>query len=781
VTVAEQDLTHVEAPGDARPPAPHAPWGTHAAFLLLLFLLAPIRLLGLLPDFSTHILGDVMDAAEYPWNEFWTAHALLDLGTNPFRTDYMFYPLGINLVQHTYTFVDGLLYTLARPLVPLLVFHNALTWLSVFLNSAAAYALLWSLTGLSGLAFIGAVAFAHSPVLTSYYGPQCLIEPYLFVFFVVASIRVFATLHPGGAVGAGILLGLSVYTYPYYFVAGLFWLAILGLHRLSPQAERPRSPGLPPRSVAPSVILTGLTVASILALVLMPKDWWTSVGLGRYLRTDYVLVMALLVYLVVKMASWLARSRSARGAAGAELARSAGSPPAAPLSGKTGGQGPDESSVRRPGGATVSGALHRIPLDRQAALRVLLTALLVAVSGLVVAFPYSLSYLTDVAVRSAVASPPSEFVDQSVDVVSFFAPFHPWLSPLYLRVAEDWGRGQPIVGTPAFLGWFWLCLLALAFALWPRRPELGVWIGAWTVFLLLCLGPRLKIHGIIHRGFVLPGDVLPSLPVLQSVRTLSRFLVPLVLFTIVIGCLLLKDRLAAATLRRRVVWYASALLFVALEYALVPYPVQASRANYQVPNVYHALAETARGKVGVLLDLPLFTHSGRRSEGRGETRWHYYQTVHRQKLIGGVSSVLPDEVFAFFAAIPGVRAFWSQSAIDAGQLEASLAALQVDWIVLNKGRYEPATLRAYLVTLRERPYLMPFFEDVGYVAFRVDQSKICENCRFKERLEAERRKEPATVSRADSAGTDTGFAAVHPAGSRHPPAPDQPETSSAGG
>ena len=322
MTVAEQDLTHTEAPGEARPPAPHAPWGTHAAFLLLLFLLAPVHFLGLLPDFSTHILGDVMDAAEYPWNEFWTAHALLDLGTNPFRTDYMFYPVGINLVQHTYTFLDGLLYTLARPFVPLLVFHNALTWLSVFLNSAAAYALLWSLTGLSGLAFIGAVAFAHSPVLTSYYGPHCLIEPYLFVFFVLASIRVFGTLHPGGAVGAGILLGLSVYTYPYYFVAGLLWLAILALHRLSPRAERPRSPGLPTRPVAPSVILTGLTVASILALVLMPKDWWTSVGLGRYLRTDYVVVMALLVYLAVKTASWLARSRDPRGAAGAELSRS---------------------------------------------------------------------------------------------------------------------------------------------------------------------------------------------------------------------------------------------------------------------------------------------------------------------------------------------------------------------------------------------------------------------------------------------------------------------------
>jgi hypothetical protein len=146
-----------------------------------------------------------------------------------------------------------------------------------------------------------------------------------------------------------------------------------------------------------------------------------------------------------------------------------------------------------------------------------------------------------------------------------------------------------------------------------------------------------------------------------------------------------------------------------------------------------------------------------------------------------VSSVLPDEVFAFFEAIPGVRAFWSQSAIDAGQLEASLAALHVDWIVLNKERYEPATLRAYLATFRESPYLTPFFEDAGYVAFRVDRSKICENCPFKARLEAKRGKEPAAVSRADSARADADFVAVHPDGVRHPQVPDQPATSSAGG
>ena len=211
---------------------------THILLIGLLFVLSPLHLLGLLSHASTHILGDVMDTAQYLQNEWWTAHALLDLRTNPFRNDHMFHPFGFHMIQHNYNFLDGLLYTFARPVVPLLIFHNALTWLSVFLNSLAAYCLILSVTGMAGLAFVGAVAFAHSPVLTSYHGAQALLEPYMLVFFVLASLALFTRPSYPRAIGAGILLGLSVYTYPYYFVAGLVWLGVILGYRVFPWTIR---------------------------------------------------------------------------------------------------------------------------------------------------------------------------------------------------------------------------------------------------------------------------------------------------------------------------------------------------------------------------------------------------------------------------------------------------------------------------------------------------------------------------------------------------------------
>ena len=679
----------------------------HIVCLLVLFLMAPIHFIGLFPHFSTEILGDVMDAAEYPWNEYWTAHALLDLRTSPFWTDYMFYPLGFRLTLHTYTFLDGLLYTLVRPVVPLLVFHNALTWLSVFLNGAAAYALVFSLTDLPGLALVGGMAFAHSPVLTSYYGPQTLIEPYLFVFFVLAAVRALDSRRDTSAIGAGVLLGLSIFTYPYYFVAGALWLAILTVHRVVGEWKQRRWPDEPAPPVVGRFRAVALTCGLTLGVVLMPRSWWQNLGVPRYLRTTHVLGMVLLGYLLTRTVGCVRARWSTRG------------------------EDRLLPSVAGTAGCRASERGTTSPTDRREAAtsvlfsprwrRVVLAGLLVAVTAALVALPYPLAYLGDPSTRIALAGPSSELLTYSVDVASIVAPFHPWLSPLSQRIASDWKRNGPIVATPAFLGWSWVALVALGVVLWPRRPDIRVWLTAWTVFLFMCLGPYLKIHGIVLGSFVLPAYVLSNLPILHSARTLSRFLVPLVLFTIVVGCLVLGGWLARMDPTRRGVCYVLMLLVLAFEYALLPYPYQAPRASYEIPAVYRAVAEDAGGTVGVLLDLPLFTHSGRRSEGHGETRSHFFQTAHGQKLVGGVSSILGAEVFAHFRALPGIRAFWSASAIGPDELAAALETLGVNRIVFNKQRYRPEVRDAYLTAFRQTPYLTVFFEDATYVALWVDR------------------------------------------------------------
>jgi hypothetical protein len=258
-------------------------------------------------------------------------------------------------------------------------------------------------------------------------------------------------------------------------------------------------------------------------------------------------------------------------------------------------------------------------------------------------------------------------------------------------------------------------------SLFFQKSELRLWIAGWTVFFLFCLGPYLEIHGLVHTSFILPVYFSSKLPLLESTRTSSRFLVPLVLLSITIGCLLLKEFFQKTPRRHRTFLFSGLALLVGFEFALWPIPYPIMKTDYRVPQVYHALAGKAQGKAGVLLDLPLATQSGTYSRGRGEIRTHYYQTVHQQRVIGGISSKLDDRVFAFFEKLPGIKSFWAMNPVSPDELAAALATLEVDWIVLNKTRVTADPLNAYLSTFRQAPYLQRFYEDQRYLGLWVDQ------------------------------------------------------------
>ena len=654
----------------------HSSRNTHILLIALLFLLSPLHLLDLFPRFSTHVLGDVMDTAQYVQNVWWTAHALLDLRASPFRNDHMFHPFGFHMIQHNYNFLDGLLYTLSRSMVPLLVFHNALTWLSVFFNSLAAFWLILSVTGMASLAFIGALAFAHSPVLTSYHGAQSLLEPYMLVFFMLASLALFRSPGYRRAIGSGILLGLSVYTYPYYFVAGLVWLGVVLGYRLFPWTDGETGDAGPTRRFEPGMIGAWLLFALVLVLVLVPRDAWPF-AVGRTLG----LAVVTLALVGLAATAW-SRAR------------------------------------RRREGRRVQ---WRPPSGREVAVTLSVSAVLLATAALV-ALPFTHAYVSERTVRSALDSRSVDFLLYSVDLTAFLAPFHPWLTQAYRYVAADWTTNSPIVGTPAFLGWFWITLLVLGFGLCFRKPVLRLWLTGWTVFLFLCLGPYLKVHGSLHPSVILPAYIVPHLPLLASTRTLSRFVVPLTLLTIVVGCLVLKVICQARPRGWTPVIAVGVLVITTFEFALWPHPHQPRPTDYRVPAVYHALADQARSRQGVLLDLPLFSHSGSRSEGRGQTRWHYYQTVHQQKLVGGVASKLDDRIFRRFEERPGILALWARRPVSARELDALLTDLGVDWIVVNKSQYAPEVLTTYLGTLDGNRRVRRFYEDPEYLGLRVDRA-----------------------------------------------------------
>jgi hypothetical protein len=78
-------------------------WPVWGSYLVLAIVLTWPTILHL----STHLPGDGGDDPAIAWNLWWVKYALLNTGQNPFQTDYLFYPLGIDLAFYTLTVLNA--------------------------------------------------------------------------------------------------------------------------------------------------------------------------------------------------------------------------------------------------------------------------------------------------------------------------------------------------------------------------------------------------------------------------------------------------------------------------------------------------------------------------------------------------------------------------------------------------------------------------------------------------------------------------------------------------
>ena len=77
--------------------------------LLLYLFLALVLTYPLVLHVSTHVSGQGVDDPAQTWSLWWAKYSIVDLGVSPLSTDYLFYPVGINLAAYTPTLLNGIL------------------------------------------------------------------------------------------------------------------------------------------------------------------------------------------------------------------------------------------------------------------------------------------------------------------------------------------------------------------------------------------------------------------------------------------------------------------------------------------------------------------------------------------------------------------------------------------------------------------------------------------------------------------------------------------------
>lgn len=101
-----------------RQPAPsRTKWGYHLAVLGLYLALTIVFTYPLVTHLTTHVPGTYVDEYTFLWNLWWFKQAIFELGTDPFTTNFIFYPVGAGLAFYTLAILNDII---ALPLVPFL-------------------------------------------------------------------------------------------------------------------------------------------------------------------------------------------------------------------------------------------------------------------------------------------------------------------------------------------------------------------------------------------------------------------------------------------------------------------------------------------------------------------------------------------------------------------------------------------------------------------------------------------------------------------------------------
>ena len=117
----------------------HASIKKYLALLAFYFFLALVLTYPLALHLNTHIPGHDTDGPAQTWSLWWTRYALLDLGRAPFTTDYLFYPLGINLVAYTPVFLNGILSIPLQYVFGEIVAQNLMVYFALVSGAFGAY------------------------------------------------------------------------------------------------------------------------------------------------------------------------------------------------------------------------------------------------------------------------------------------------------------------------------------------------------------------------------------------------------------------------------------------------------------------------------------------------------------------------------------------------------------------------------------------------------------------------------------------------------------------
>ena len=290
--------------------------------------------------------------------------------------------------------------------------------------------------------------------------------------------------------------------------------------------------------------------------------------------------------------------------------------------------------------------------------------------------------------------------NRQTDLLALVTPSH--LNPLFADMVK------PISDTfiinekwPAYLGMVPLLLMLVALARRQKRSEVVLWFGTAVMFLLLALGPVLRVGGTVYENFAMPASYLLWFPPIRAVGRPDFFVLGLLLplgILAAYGFDFLWQR--ASHSPRKTVWQAALLLAIPLTlFELWNGPFPGIPAT--VHPFYHTLSQQVEQTA--VIELPM---------GRQDSKHYLFnQLVHQKPMVEGLSARTPEEAYSYIEANPLLRQWrhytWLSCETRRPELDAAVTDLLNDgfrYVILHH-KEEAAPLYPYFL------YIEPVLED----------------------------------------------------------------------
>ncbi len=603
--------------------------------LAIYLFLAIVLTYPLIAHLTTYQPGEGVDDPALTWSMWWVKFSIFDLGVNPLTSDYVFYPLGINLVAYTPTLLNSVFSIPLQFVFGVVIAQNLIVYLSLVAGGYGALLFTREIFSRQGIDPHGRNAEIAAALAGAFYG--------------------FGAWHVNYVWGAN------------FFLLSNEWIPFYALYLLRTDKQPWRN--------------------GVLAGLFLVFTAWTEMTFAMFLA---ILTALYLIYQAFVILSDLS----------------------APL--RTGTKNLRAIIKIGRGQARTNADNNKVsPASMRVSPRPILSSLgaLGIVSAIGVS-PLALNLLSDtLRYGYYLALGVGRVQIFSAEPISFFVPSarHPLLG--------EWATSLTNANTHyAFIGYATLILAGVGFHVQRKSSQARLWITLAALFAVIMLGSTLIIGGQ-STGIPLPFAILRAIPFVNANRYPTRFnvmlmlsLVPLIAFG---AERLLKTR------RGSVVLGALTALLV-FEQLVFPTPL----SDMRVPAIF----QTIRDEPGdfSVLEVPLGWRGSIVTQGKQDNKAQFYQTVHRKRLLGAITSRVPPFKFQYFIEAPVINsliALETGREIDEPRLTQDRAAaldvlrfFDIRYVDVNRTLTDPV-LWQYVLDVFP---LKEIYRDDERIVYRVD-------------------------------------------------------------